>query len=168
LQGEALLSGVGAAKLGHLARRFFEVLWVRPLTLSEQAEVAGWLSGRAQELFWEQAAADQRHAYEVALRTRERLGPDPAATRAALLHDVGKRHVRLGAVSRTLATLAGATRMPMPGTWRRYQDHGALGAADLEAIGEAPLVVAFARRPYAPPEGIDGARWDALVAADDA
>jgi hypothetical protein len=151
-----------------LARRFFEVLRARPLTPAEQAEVAGWLLGRERELFWEQAVADQRHAYEVARRTRDRLGPDQIATRAALLHDVGKRHVRIGAVGRTLATVAGAARLPLTERWRRYRDHEARGAADLEAIGADPLVVAFARRPDSPPEGVEAARWEALVAADDA
>ncbi len=130
--------------------------------------MAGWLPPAERTLFWEQAAADQRHAYEVACRARERLGPDQLVTRAALLHDVGKRHVHMGAVTRTLATMGAAARLPLPGAWRRYRDHEALGAADLEAIGADPFVVAFARRVPAGDLGADAARWDALVAADDA
>ncbi len=158
---------MGSAGLRHLTRRFFEVLRARPLTPRQQSEVAAWLSPPERALFWDQAAADQRHAYEVALRARARLGSDGVATRAALLHDVGKRHVDMGAVSRTLATVGAAAHLPLPASWRRYRDHESLGAADLEAIGADPLVVAFARRVR--PEGeADGARWDALVAADDA
>jgi hypothetical protein len=125
------------------------------------------LTPQERDLFWDQAAADQRHAYEVARRVRATLGDDGVATRAALLHDVGKRHVRMGAVSRTLATVAAAARVPLPASWRRYRDHEALGAADLEAIGADPLVVAFAAR-VRPDDEAAAARWDALVAADDA
>jgi hypothetical protein len=158
---------VGSASLSHLSRRFFEVVRARPLTPRQQAEVTAWLAPPERALFWDQAAADQRHAYEVARRVRARLGEDEVATRAALLHDVGKRHVRMGAVSRTLATVGAVARLPLPASWRRYRDHEALGAADLEAIGADPLVVAFAAR-VRPDDEAAAARWDALVAADDA
>ena len=147
----------------HLVTRFFGVLGSRRLSPEEQGKVNSVLAPPEARLFWDQQPIDQRHAYEVAERARMMLGDDVAAIRAALLHDVGKRHSRLGPVSRSLATVFGGLRLPMPDTWRRYREHGPLGAADLRAIGAERLSVAFA-------EGVsagDPVVWQALVTADD-
>lgn len=148
--------------------RFFHALVTSPLTPHEQDLVDRVLTGEQAGLFWEQDPIDQRHAYEVADRVEERLGHDVAAITAALLHDVGKRHSDAGAVGRSLATVFDTLHLPIPGGWRRYRDHEALGARDLELIGADPLTVAFARGRSYRPESIDPAVWEALVAADDA
>ena len=111
---------------------------------------------------------DQRHSYEVARRTEAVLGTDSAALTAALLHDVGKRHSRAGAIGRSLATLLDALRLPLPEDWRRYRDHERIGATELAEHGADPLTVAFAagRRPQ--PAEVEGHVWEALVAADNA
>lgn len=117
-------------------------------------------------VFWEQQSIDQRHAYEVAARVAKGLGEGHPAVAAALLHDVGKRHSRLGPVERSLATVTALVHLPMPQRWKTYQDHGEVGAVDLEAIGASPLAVAFARGK--PTAGLDAEVWRLLEAADDA
>lgn len=115
-------------------------------------------------LFFDQDPADQRHAYEVARRV-ERRGD--VAVRAALLHDVGKRHAGIGAVRRSLATLMDLAGLPLPARWRAYRDHGRRGAEELERAGADALSVAFARHhPSGPPPGVDTTTWRALLEAD--
>ena len=150
----------------HLVRRFFGYVLARPLSPSEQQQVQSALSPQLCELFFSQAPQDQRHAIQVLERVSSN---DPALAEAALLHDIGKRGLRIGAVERSLATVAGATSMPMPERWRRYLDHGAAGGDLLESAGAGNLAIAFARfHPGPVPEGIDDEVWALLTAADDA
>ncbi len=148
-------------------RRFFGFLAARPLSPREQAEVNGLLSPGEAALFWQQRSEDQRHALEVARRAlRDRPG-DRGVAVAALLHDVGKRRVRLGAIRRSFATMLDNAGLPMPESYRTYRDHGKLGASDLEAAGSSTLTIEFARHhPAASPEGIDAHRWRTLLDAD--
>ncbi|MEA2002835.1 MAG: hypothetical protein U9N84_13255 [Actinomycetota bacterium] len=155
-------------RLRHLSTRFFGVLATTPLGPAEQELVNKALTAEQSRLFWEQDPIDQRHAFDVFRRVEERLSGDGEAATAALLHDVGKRHSDVGAVGRSLATVLDAIHLPLPGDWRRYRDHEALGAADLEEIGAGELVVAFARGRAGRPESVDPDVWDTLVAADDA
>ncbi len=148
--------------LVHLVSRFFGVVTSRRLSPAEQDSVNAWLSADEAALFWDQQAIDQRHAYEVAVAVRKKVPDRSDITTAALLHDVGKRHSRLGAVSRSLATVSSFLRLPMPDTWRRYRDHGELGARDLEAVGVDEIAVSFARGAG----HADTAAWEALVDAD--
>lgn len=151
----------------HLVVRFFGALRTRPLRPSEQDEVSAVLRREEARVFWRQPAADQRHALEVSRRVRAVLGSDVEAVTAALLHDVGKIESELGPVARSLATLLGLLRLPLPPRWRAYREHGSRGAAMLEQIGACRLAVDFAR--YGDgvrPEGTDQTRWQALVDAD--
>ena len=152
----------------HLIKRFFGVVASRRLSPNEQAWVSRVLRPDLAKLFWQQAPMDQRHAYEVARRAAGVLGEDRAALTAALLHDVGKRHSRAGAIGRSLATILDSLQLPLPADWQRYRDHEQLGAADLAEQGADVLAVAFAsgRRPAA--GEFEAHVWDALIAADDA
>ncbi len=86
---------------------------------------------------------------------------------AALLHDVGKRHARLGAIGRSIATVFDAVGIPLTTPMSRYRSHGSIGAAELSAAGFDGLVVSFAaNHPGPAPEGIDEDRWAALLEAD--
>lgn len=152
----------------HLIRRFFSVLTARPLTTEERARITAFVTSSDRELFFSQAVADQRHALETADKVSAALDGDRVAVRAALFHDVGKIHSGLGPVGRTLATVAGALRLPLSERYRSYRDHGPLGAADLERCGAEPLVVAFARsHPASAPPGFDRHVWGVLLDADD-
>jgi hypothetical protein len=155
--------------LPHLSRRFFGHLTAAPLTPSEQSHVRAALDDdRLSDLFFAQGPADQRHAYDVAQRFAEALPDHAAGIKAALLHDVGKRSSSVGAIGRSLATLADVFSLPMPAAWRAYRDHGPRGADDLAAAGAEPLAVAFARHhPQPAPAGFDHDVWRALLEADD-
>lgn len=51
-------------------------------------------------MFFDQQMQDQRHALAVARRVLQHRAGDREAARAALLHDVGKIGIHMGAVSR--------------------------------------------------------------------
>jgi hypothetical protein len=147
-------------------RRFFGFVCARPLSPSEQQTVAGYLTPPERPLFWAQAPADQRHAYDT-MRRAARHHDDPRVLRAALLHDVGKGVVRLGAVGRSLATVLDALRLPLRGRFARYRNHGPLGADLLTVTGADALIVDFARRhPDPDPGSNDPAEWSVLLDAD--
>lgn len=151
----------------HLVDRFFEHVTASGLSPAQQQVVADRLDATGAALFWAQDVADQRHAFDVAERVAGMLPGDSEAYTAALLHDVGKRHARLGAAGRSIATVLDGLKAPMPAPMRRYRSHGPLGADDLTAAGYDGIVVAFAAlHPGPRPEGVDPVAWDALVAAD--
>ncbi|GMQ84623.1 MAG: hypothetical protein BMS9Abin07_0187 [Acidimicrobiia bacterium] len=137
------------------------------LSPREQQLVHQHLDAPGAELFWGQDAADQRHAFAVASRVAASLPDDDEVYLAALLHDVGKRHARLGAIGRSIATVFDGIGIPLTAAMSRYRDHGSIGAAELSAAGFDGLVVSFAaNHPGPPPEGSDDDRWTALLEAD--
>ncbi len=154
-------------QLRHLIVRFFGVVRARPLRPAEQAEVAALLQPSERRAFWDQPAADQRHALASARRVSAAAPHRRDLARAALLHDVGKRHSRLGPLGRSAASLFALAGRPAPGRFGSYLDHGAVGADELAAAGAEPLVVAFARSHHlARPPAIAAADWAVLQAAD--
>jgi len=153
--------------LGHLTGRFFDVLFSRPLTGREISAVARWLRPDEADLFFAQADADQRHGYHAALVVVAAGGEDATVVRAALLHDVGKRHSRLGVIGRSLASVLIGLRVPLTSRMRAYRDHGEIGASELAAVGCEDLVVDFAREHHgARPPSIDRETWELLQRAD--
>jgi hypothetical protein len=149
----------------HLIIRTAGSVRARPLTPREEAEVAGLLDDRWAALFWEQPVMDQRHAIDAARFVLTARPGEREIARAALLHDVGKRHARLGVFGRVAATALALLRIPAPGRLGVYLDHARLGADDLAGAGE--LVEAYARhqdgrRPVAVPEAV----WVLLKEAD--
>lgn len=155
--------------LPHLVRRFFGAVGAAPLSPIDQVEVAALLHEAERSLFWGQAPADQRHGLECA---RALLAACPGRrdlARAALLHDVGKRHARIGPWGRALATTMGFLRLPTRGRAAAYLDHASSGGEDLAAAGAEPLVVAYARHHHTGrPAAISAEDWDALCRADHA
>jgi len=148
----------------HLISRFFGFLGARPLRPTEQAQVASILSPSLCRLFYRQCFQDQRHAFEVARRVANR----PELQEAALVHDIGKSSVSLGALGRSCATLWGSTSLPVWGQWRTYLEHASQGAELLERHGAGYSSIAFTRHhPGPPPEGFDPAGWAALTHADE-
>jgi hypothetical protein len=147
----------------HLIRRFFGFLTAKPLSPGDQVFVARWLIPDLQRLFYRQRVEDQRHAVTVAMR----VGDRPHLIEAALMHDIGKTTIRLGAFSRSFATLWAFTSLPIWGEWLTYIDHGPIGATLLEQSGAGDLAIVFARyHPGTAPAGFNIGDWEALEQAD--
>jgi hypothetical protein len=151
---------------GHLAWRFFDVLTARPLDHAERERARGWFRSQAEErAFFSQVDPDQRHGYASALHVLADAPERPDLVRAALLHDIGKRHARLGPLGRVLASVAIRLHLPLPPRWALYRDHGPLGAAELS--GAEPLVVAFIAHHHGQrPASIGESDWLILTGAD--
>ncbi|MDQ1444131.1 MAG: hypothetical protein QOI20_595 [Acidimicrobiaceae bacterium] len=158
------------AHVVHLARRFVGSLASGGPSPQDEAWVLSLVSEAELSLWRRMDGPDQRHAAGVARRVSRSLS-ERAALVAALLHDVGKVESGLGTFERVGATVARPwrDRPVVPGRWRRYYDHPALGAELLALADSDPLVVAWAREHHLPP-----ARWTVpaevgrvLKAADD-
>ena len=151
----------------HLVRRFFSFLSARALDPDEQRWVAETLAEDEARLFWAQPIADQRHGHDCGRWVAERRPDRPDLVRAAVLHDVAKRHAGLGAIGRALATVFTALRIPGPASFHRYTRHGPIGAEELASVGAEPLVVAFTEHHHGDrPETIQASDWELLKTAD--
>ena len=155
-------------RLGHLAARYTDAVLSRRLTPAEQAEAAGYLRSDAERgMFWGQSRADRRHGLAAA-RSIAVARPDrPDLIRAALLHDVGKRHARLGAAGRVWAVVRSGLGFPPSERGAVYLDHGRRAAEELAAGGTEPLVVAYALHHHGRrPSEIASEDWKMLQEAD--
>jgi putative nucleotidyltransferase with HDIG domain len=151
----------------HLIRRFFDVLLARPLDQAERAAVEEWLDSSQSEVFFSQPDSDQRHGYHAALVVLSAADADASTVRAALLHDVGKRHSRLGVVGRSVVSVLIRVGLPLPERGRLYRDHGEIAARELGELGCEALVVDFARHHHGErPSGIPLPTWELLQLAD--
>ncbi|HEX2403270.1 MAG TPA: hypothetical protein VHM29_01105 [Acidimicrobiia bacterium] len=152
--------------LGHLTRRFFDVLFATPLDSGERAAIEGWLDSAQAWVFFSQSDPDQRHGFHAALVSISG-GAGLEVIRAALLHDVGKRHARLGVLGRSVASMAIRLGLPLPMRWRLYRDHGEIASRELAGLGYQGLIVEFARHHHGDqPSGFPTPTWDLLQLAD--
>jgi hypothetical protein len=151
-------------------RRFLGSLSRRAPSAPDEAWASTHLLAAEQPIWAAMAAADRRHAIEVARRLIAEVGPDAPrpVMAAALLHDCGKNDAGLGTVGRVAATLwigfVGRARAARgEGRVARYTRHEPIGAAMLASAGSDPVTVALVGgRPDAP-----AAALAALRAADD-
>lgn len=129
--------------------------------------MSNWLHPRLQEAFFSQSAADQRHGYHAALSVIASGVSTDDVIVAALVHDIAKRHARLGAVGRSIASVCILLGLPLTERMRMYHDHGILGARELGALGAPSLAIDFSLHHHRErPPTIDPATWDTLVEAD--
>lgn len=143
------------------------MLGARPLSVAEQELARSILAPRLQTIFFEQTHADQRHGLESARHVMCSGKARPDLIAAALLHDVGKRHARLGILGRVAASLLIAARFPLRARFRAYRDHGPVAAEELRNIGAPEVAVTFARHHHGPrPDDIDPVDWAILVESD--
>ena len=141
----------------HLVARFFRSLRSDGPSAADDAWAETMLTARERPLFTEMSAADRRHAIDGA-RAVEHSVPEPFrrdAVEAALVHDVGKRHARLGVIGRSFATVVGwcvrseprrvalAERRGLAGRVGKYLRHDVVGAAEVAAVGGSPLAIAW-------------------------
>lgn len=154
-------------RLRHLVVRFFDVLGAQPLSPREQTEAAALLGEQERSLFWAQPKADQRHGLEAARHVLAAAPGRRELARAALLHDIGKRHARLGVFRRSLASGLELLHVPVWGRFAEYLQHGPIGARELQSAGAERLVVAFADYHHGSrPDEIAEADWQLLLRAD--
>lgn len=154
--------------LAHLARRFVGSWRARRPGPDSQRLVAALLSSAEAEVFWAQPVPDLAHGVRSAEAVLNRRPDRSDLARAALLHDVGKRHSRLGTIGRSVAAGLSLMRIPVRGRFYSYLDHAEIGARELEALGCDELVVAFTRHHHrVMPAGFDGEAWTILAEADD-
>ena len=138
----------------------------------EMAVLEQHLDPAQRDLFWEMSPIDQRHCLDV-FNTLLRQGhSDPDLLRAALLHDVGKRGIRL--CHRVAGVLLGAfwptllekLAVNRPQSWLYgfyiYQYHADLSAELAARSGCSPSVVELIRGHHAPSENEQAkALWNA-------
>ena len=134
---------------------------------TERAAIYDWLSEEEAGVFYSQPLVDQRHGYNAALSVIAAGIHDVTTIRAALLHDVAKRHAGLGIIGRSIASLLIGLSWSITERMALYRDHGEIGSRELEDLGCEPLVVEFALHHHRPrPLSIDAATWRILQSAD--
>ena len=151
-----------------MVARLADVVLSRRLAPQEQAEVAAYLrSPIERDMFWGQPKADQRHGLEAARSVATGCPGRDDLIRAALLHDTGKRHARLGPLRRSWTVLRCSIGLAPTPRMAYYLEHGRLGADELAAASAEPLVVAYTRHHHGErPDGINAEDWALLAAAD--
>lgn len=151
----------------HLVRRFFDVATARPLTGSERHQVEAWLPPLLRGIFFEQPNHDQRHGHTAARAVIAAGFDHQDVVTAALMHDVGKRHARLGLIGRSVASVLILARVRLPERMAAYRDHGLIAARELGDVGAPSLAIDFALHHHGKrPQTIPPEIWGALVAAD--
>lgn len=158
---------MGPSTWRHLAGRLVDFVTSRALTLDEQAEAQARLRAAEVVPFFGQPVADLRHALTCARDVASSYPQREDLIRAALLHDVGKRHAGLGAMGRIAVTAWAKVGGPTRGRAGAYVRHGEVGALELEEAGAEDLVVDFARHHHGQkPVSITEEDWVVLQAAD--
>lgn len=151
----------------HLARRFFRSLRARHPHVDDQLLVGQLLSTPEADVFWEQPVPDVVHALRAARHVLAEEADRTDLARAALLHDVGKRHAGIGTFRRSFATASAAVRLPVGTRATRYLEHAESGAVELESLGCDEIVIGFARHHHGSrPQGFAPQDWELLLAAD--
>jgi len=129
--------------------------------------VSGWLTPEVAGVFFAQQHVDQRHGYDAARSVVVSGVEDYEVVVAALLHDIAKRHSRLGLIGRSVASIMILLGLPLTERMRLYRDHGLLAARELATLGLPSLVIDFSLHHHGErPATIDPAVWETLVAAD--
>lgn len=133
-------------RIRHLTKRFIVALWPAGPSALESKWAEGFLWEGERRLFAALPNHDRRHLIGVARRVEASLGPlsEERWIAAALLHDVGKSHSRLGPIGRALATIWIEVKgidgvADSKGRWSQrvslYAMHPSLGGDDIRSCG---------------------------------
>lgn len=153
--------------LGHLSFRFLDVVSSRALDSAERAIVESWLNKELATAFFEQPPHDQRHGYEAGLVTVD-AGADDDVIVSAVLHDIGKRHSRLGVIGRVIASVLIKLGVPLTRRMQLYRDHGLTAARELAGLGAPALSIDYALHHHgSKPDSIPEDTWRLLSRADE-
>ena len=146
--------------------------WSRPLDLSPAQAILG---AELMVLFTQMRRSEQLHSLRVLVVVRSLGHSDPQLLAAALLHDVGKSHARMGLVGRTLVVAVGKLMPGLYGRWSKGEArgwrkpfvvavlHAEWGAQMVERAGAAEMVVALVRRHEEHLEGKAGSEEERLL-----
>ncbi|MFB0533840.1 MAG: HD domain-containing protein [Anaerolineae bacterium] len=155
--------GIGAAV--SRVRQFLAALRAR-VSADEMAVLQRYLAPSQRDLFRAMSPIDQRHCLNVFNNLLRRGHTDPDLLRAALLHDVGKRGIRLwhrvaGVLLEAFwPTLLDKLAVNRPQSWLYgfyvYQYHADLSAELAERSGCSPSVVELIRGHHTPSENEHG------------
>ena len=150
----------------HLASRFFGGLRARDLDPDEVRWIREILSEPEFALFMAQPIIDRRHGHESAT-SMSRHTTERDVIRAAALHDVGKRHARLGLIGRSLASACIKLGLPLTNRFQTYHNHPEIGRRELVEAGSPHVVVSFTGAHHGTrPADIDETTWRQLVDSD--
>lgn len=168
----------------HRIQQFYSAL-IAEVKADEIEFVRRYLNSLEQGLFFQMSVVDQRHALDatyiaIELAAMRQIKDDLLLTRAALLHDIGKKDGELTMLDRTLVVLFQRFWPRQMEAWalegrggfirnRRHAffiavNHGMRGAMALEKIGCDAGVVRLVRDHHRP--GIDDWRMSILQEAD--
>jgi hypothetical protein len=130
--------------------------------------VESWLGPILAPTFFDQSPPDQRHGYLAALAVIAAGRDEPEMVVAALMHDVGKRHFRLGVIGRSIASILARAGLPLTERMAGYRDHGLHAAKELVELGAPALAIDFALHHHGErPPNIDADTWRILKEADE-
>jgi putative nucleotidyltransferase with HDIG domain len=169
--------------------QFFQALFARPLSKTDMLEICSILSPAQLELFTIMSVNDQQHSLGVMRHLKNEGKRNQDLLVAALLHDVGKAHVSLGLIERSLVVLAHYFKPALAQkwecqeiddswNWKRpfivYKKHPVWGAAMVQTVGCSPVtvkLVLYHHHDTPPPKKMDPFELDLLndlVNADNA
>jgi hypothetical protein len=164
-----------SARSLYRSRQFFRSVGAS-IDDDERNEVASLLNVDQQHLFLSMTARDQRHSLDVLHTLHARGQNDAVLQSAALLHDVGKGHIRLWhrvayvvirAISpRLLRKLASSDDASWRGALAAIANHAERGASLVRAAGASDEVVHLVRT-HESPDGDADPRQALLRAADE-
>jgi hypothetical protein len=148
-----------SARSLYRSRQFFRSVGAS-IDEDERAQVARFLNDGQQRLFFSMTARDQRHSVDVLHALLDQGQTNADLLSAALLHDVGKGHVRLwhrvayvlirAASPRLLRKLASGGSSSWRGALAAIVDHAERGASMVSATGVSDDVVLMVRRHESP------------------
>jgi hypothetical protein len=142
--------------------QLWRAIIARPLSPTEEAEIAEILQPAEIELFCSQDLTGQNHSYRVMKKLRDAGYEDRDLLSATLLHDIGKYQVRPGWWDRPVVVLAQALIPNQASNWSKAKlnrwnrpfvvnfNHAEWGATAAEKIGSSEGTIALIRRHQEP------------------